>query len=99
MNNPTSTLGKIVNTTKRCVCVLALVLVFLAVGVGGAPSREARAQESLPMDATYTSAAGVEVVPTETIAPTTVTVSPDPSANRWNKDSAMVTLSARFKAH
>jgi hypothetical protein len=38
-----------VTTTRRCVCVLALVLLFLAVGVGSLPSREAGAQESLPL--------------------------------------------------
>ena len=52
MNNSTSILGETVEITKRCVCVLALVLVFLAVGVVGVPSREARAQESCPMGAT-----------------------------------------------
>ncbi len=99
MNNLTSILGKIVNITKRGVCVMALVLLFLAVGVGGVPSRETRAQESPPMDAIDTSMAEVEVVPTGTIVPTTATVSPGPSADGWNKDMATVTLRARYKTH
>ena len=99
MNNPTSTLGKIVNTTKRCVCVLALVLVFLAAGVGGMPSREARAHELPPVDAAVTSTAEVEVAPTELIVPTAATVSPEPNAAGWTSDKATATLQARFKTH
>ena len=38
-----------VTITKRYVCVLALVLVFLAGGVASMPSRETRAQESPPL--------------------------------------------------
>lgn len=59
MNNPTSILGasstanwrcrKEESITKRCVCALALVLLFLAVAVGSMPSRQARLQESPPM--------------------------------------------------
>ena len=98
MNNPTSILGRTVNRTKRWVCVLALVLVFLAVGVGGLPSREARALEPPLMAATDTSTAEVEVAPTETIAPT-ATVSPEPNADGWNNDKATVTIRARFKTH
>jgi hypothetical protein len=41
--------GAMVTTTRRCVCVLALVLLFLAVGVSSVPSHEARAQKSLPL--------------------------------------------------
>ena len=99
MNNPTSTLGRTVKVMKRLVCMMALVLLFLAVGVGGVPSRETRAQESPLMDAIDTSTAEVEVVPTETIVPTTATVSPDPSADGWNKDMATVTSRARYKTH
>jgi hypothetical protein len=99
MNNPTSILGRTVKVMKRCVCMLALVLVVMAVGVGGVPSHGARAQGSPSMDATDTSTAGVEVAPTESIAPTTATVSPDPSADGWNKDMATVTIRARYKAH
>jgi len=51
------------------------------------------------MDATDCNTAEVEVAPTETIVPTTATVSPDPSANAWNKDMATVTSRARYKAH
>ena len=99
MNTTTSILGETVSRTKRWVCVLALVLVFLAVGIGGVPSREARAQESPPMDATDTTTAEVEVAPTETIVPNTVTVSPDPRADGRNKDMATVTIQARYKTH
>jgi hypothetical protein len=99
MNNPTSIPGRTVKVMKRWVCVMALVLLFLAVGVGGVPSHEARAQGSPSMDATDTSTAEVEVAPTESIAPTAATVSPDPSANGWNKDMATVTFRARYKAH
>jgi hypothetical protein len=99
MNNPTSIPGRTVKVMKRWVCVMALVLLFLAVGVGGVPSHEARAQGSPSMDATDTSTAEVEVAPTESIAPTAATVSPDPSANGWNKDMTTVTLRARYKAH
>ena len=99
MNNPTSILGRTVKVIKRCVCVLALVLVFLAVGVGGAPNSEAGAQESPPMVATDTSPTEVEVAPSESIAPTTATVPPDPRADGWNKDMATVTIRARYKAH
>ena len=99
MNNPTSTLGRTVKVMKRWVCATALVLLFLAVGVGGVPSHEARAQGSPSMDATDTSTAEVEVAPTATIAPITATVSPEPNADGWNKGMATVTLSARFKAH
>jgi disulfide bond formation protein DsbB len=99
MTNPTSILGETANPRKRRVCVLALVLVILAAGVGGVPSSEVRAQGLPPMDATDTSTAEVEVAPTETIAPTATTVSPDPSAGGQNKDMATVTIRARLKAH
>ena len=99
MNNPTSIPGRTVKVMKRWVCVMALVLLFLAVGVGGVPSHEARAQGSPSMDATDTSTAEVEVAPTETIVPTTATVSPGPVADGWNKDIATVTLRARYKTH
>jgi hypothetical protein len=99
MNNPTSIPGRTVKVMKRCVCVLALVLLFLAVGIDSFPSHGARAQGSPSMDATDTSTAEVEVAPTESIAPTAATVSPDPSANGWNKDMATVTFRARYKAH
>ncbi len=99
MNNPTSILGATTNLTKRCVCVLALVLVFLAAGVGGVPSSKVLAQEPSLMDTTDTNTAEVEGAPTESIAPTAATVSPGPSADGWNKDMATVTLRARYKTH
>jgi len=112
MNNPTSILGKTVNITERCVCVLALVLLFLAVGVGGMPSRDARTQESSPLGPVLfnngltpqtmadldTSTAEVNVAPTETLAPT-ATLSPQLSADGWNKDKVTVILIARMKTH
>ncbi len=99
MNNPTSILGRTVKVMKRCVCVLALVLVFMAVGVGGVPSHGARAEGSPSMDATDISTAGMEVAPTASTAPTTARVSPDPSTDGRNKDMATVTIQARYKAH
>ncbi len=99
MNNPTSIPGRTAKPMKRRVCVLAVVLVFLAVGVGGVPSREARAQGSPPMDTTDTSTAEVQIAPTGSIASTATTVSPEPSADGWNKDMATVTIQARYKAH
>jgi hypothetical protein len=99
MNNPTSILGQTANPTKRHVCVLASVLVFLAAGVGGVPGSEALAQGSPPTEATDTNTAEVELTPTETIAPTTAPVSPDRRADGWNKDIATVTIQARHKAH
>ena len=97
MNDPTSILGKTVSTTKRCACVLALVLVLSAAGVGGVPSREASAQESPLMGATDTSTVEGEGMPAETIAPTTATVLQEPYADGWNDDKAQVTIEARFK--
>jgi hypothetical protein len=107
MNNPTSILGKTVNITIRCVCVSALVLLFLAVGVSGMPGRDARTQESPPMDSVLvnngpalhtmadpdTSTAEVKGATTETPA------THSPSADRWNKDEVRVILIARFKTH
>jgi hypothetical protein len=99
MNNPTSILGETANPTKRRVCVLASVLVFLAAGVGGVPRSKALAQESSPTGATDTSTAEVELTPTGSIAPTAATVSPDRRGDGWNKDMATVTIQARHKAH
>jgi hypothetical protein len=58
MNNPTPIPGasstanwrsRIVESiAKRCVCALALVLLFTAIAVGSVPSRQASAQESSP---------------------------------------------------
>ena len=99
MNNPTSILGATTNLTKRCVYVLALVLVFLAAGVGGVPSSKVLAQEASPMDTTDTNTAEVEGAPTESIAPTVATVLPGPGVDGWNKDMSRVTIQARYKAH
>jgi len=49
MNDPTTILEqarrKGVMAAKRCVCMLALVLLFLAASVGGVPNRETGGQE------------------------------------------------------
>jgi hypothetical protein len=63
MNKPTSVLGQarrrigaagmrggMVTMTRRCVCALALVLLFVAAGAGSMPNSVTRAQESLPLD-------------------------------------------------
>jgi hypothetical protein len=63
MNKPTSVLGQarrrigpagkrggMVTITRRCVCALALVLLFVAAGAGSMPNSVTRAQESLPQD-------------------------------------------------
>ena len=97
MNNPTSIPGRTAKLMKRRVCVLALVLVFMALGVGGVPSSEALAQGSLSMDSTGASV--VEVARTETIVLTAASVSPEPSADGWNNDKTTVTIAARMKTH
>ena len=97
MNDPTPIVGRTVNVTKRWACRLTLVLVFVAVGVGGMPSREALAQESPSMDSTEVST--VEVAPTETITLTAASVSPEPKADGWNNGKTTVTIAARFKTH
>jgi hypothetical protein len=74
-----------VNSTKRSMCVLALVILLLTVGVGGSLSRE-------------TSAAVARVLPTGNFA-TVAAFSPEPNADGWNNDMATVTLSARYKGH
>jgi hypothetical protein len=58
VNNPTPIPGasstanwrcrKVESIVKRCVCALALILLFTAVTVGSVPSRQATAQESSP---------------------------------------------------
>jgi hypothetical protein len=63
MNKPTSVLGQarrrispagkrgeMVTIARRCVRALALILVFLVIGVGGMPSSETRAQGSLTLE-------------------------------------------------
>jgi hypothetical protein len=42
--------GGMVTITRRCVCALALVLLFVAAGAGSVPNSVTRAQESLPLD-------------------------------------------------
>jgi hypothetical protein len=39
-----------VTMTRRCVCALALVLLFVAAGAGSLPNSVTRAQESVPLD-------------------------------------------------
>jgi hypothetical protein len=49
------------------------------------------------MGATDTTTVEVEAAPTETIAPNTATVLPEPYADGWNDDKARVTIQAYFK--
>ena len=42
--------GGMATMTRRCVCALALVLLFVAAGVGSMPNSVTRAQESLPLE-------------------------------------------------
>jgi hypothetical protein len=63
MNDPTAILeldrqrigaaerwGGMATTTRRFVCLTALILVFLVIGVGGVPGSESRARESLTLE-------------------------------------------------
>jgi hypothetical protein len=93
MNNPTSSLeqaqrrigaaGMMGRVRGAIVCVLALILLFLTVGVG----------------VRSISAAEARFAPTGIVAPNTATLSPDPNSDGGNEDLAQVTLRARFKAH
>jgi hypothetical protein len=93
MNNPTSSLeqaqrrigaaGMMGRVRGAIVCVLALILLFLTVGVG----------------VRSISAAEARFAPTGIVAPNTATLSPDPNSDGGNEDVALVTLRARFKAH
>ena len=42
--------GGMVTMTRRCVCALALVLLFVAAGASSTPNSVTRAQVSLPLD-------------------------------------------------
>jgi hypothetical protein len=42
--------GGMVTMTRRCLCALALVLLFVAAGAGSMPNSVTRAQESLALD-------------------------------------------------
>ena len=94
MNNPTpileqakrriGTAGMMGRVRGAIVCVLALILLFLTVGVG----------------VRSISAAEARFAPTGIVAPNTATLSPDPNSDGGNEDVAQVTLlRARFKAH
>jgi len=93
MNNSTSSLeqaqrrigaaGMMGRVRGAIVCVLALILLFLTVGVG----------------VRSISAAEARFAPTGIVAPNTATLSPDPNSDGGNEDVALVTLRARFKAH
>jgi hypothetical protein len=100
MNNPTSSLeraqrrigaagtgvGMMRRVRGEIVCVLALILLFLTVGVGAGSNRDISTQEAT-------------VAPTGIVAPTTATLSADPNSDEGNEDVAQVTSRARFKAH
>jgi hypothetical protein len=66
--------------------VLALVLLFLTVEVGGRSDPDFSTPEA-------------RVAPTGIVATTTGTLSYDPNPDGWNEDMAQVTSRARFKAH
>ncbi len=98
MNDPTSILeqdqrridaagkrGAVVKRDRGSVCVLALVALFFAVGVGGGPGSDNDATE-------------VRIPPTVNIEPT-ATLSPKPNADGSKRDAVQVTSLARFKAH
>jgi hypothetical protein len=96
MNNPTSSLeqaqrrigaaGMMRRVRGAIVFVLALILLFLIVGVGVRSNRDISAAEA-------------RFAPTGIVAPNTATLSPDPNSDGGNEDVAQVTLRARFKAH
>ena len=63
MNDPTSTFGQsrrrgavaakrgiMANATRRCTRVLALVLLFLTIGIGGMPGHESETRASLTLE-------------------------------------------------
>jgi hypothetical protein len=68
------------------VCVLALILLFLTVGVGVRSYSDINTAEA-------------RVAPTGIVAPTIATLSPDTNAYGGNEDVAQVTSRARFKVH
>jgi hypothetical protein len=100
MNNPTSILGQaqrrigaagkggamVRKVRGRILWVLALLLLFLTVGVGGRSDRDSSTAEA-------------RVAPTGIIAPITARLSRDPNPDRWNEDMAQMISRARFKAH
>jgi len=99
MNNPTSigeqaqrrigAAGRSGGTMRRVrgeIVFLALILLFLTVGVGVRPDRDISTAEA-------------RFAPTGIVAPTTATLSLDPNSDGGNEDVAQVTSRARFKAH
>ena len=100
MNNPTSSLeqaqrrigtagmsgGMMRRVRGEIVCVSALILLFLTVGVGVRSNCDISAAEA-------------RVAPTGIVAPTTATLSPDSNSYGGNEDVAQVTSRARFNAH
>jgi hypothetical protein len=68
------------------VCVLALILLFLTVGVGVRSKYDVSTAEA-------------RFALTGIVAPTTATLSPDPNSDGSNEDVAQVISRARFKAH
>jgi len=96
MNNPTSSLeqaqrrigaaGMMGRVRGAIVCVLALILLFLTVGVGVRSYSDINTAEA-------------RVAPTGIVAPTIATLSPDTNSYGGNEDVAQVTSRARFKAH
>ena len=68
------------------ILLLAIILLFLTVGVGVGAHRNVSAAEA-------------RFAPTGSVAPTTTTLSPDTNSDRGNEDVALVTSRARFKTH
>jgi hypothetical protein len=92
MNTPTSigaagmSGGMVRRVSRKIMCVLALVLLFLTVGVGVRSNHDISTAEA-------------RFAPSGIVAPTTATLSPDPNSDGGNEDVALVTSRARFKAH
>ena len=78
--------GGIMRRVRGGIVLLALILLLLSVGVGGKSNRDISKVEA-------------RVAPTGIVAPTTATLSPDPNSHGGIEDMALVTSSARFKAH
>ena len=78
--------GGMMRRVRGEILLLAIILLFLTVGVGVRSSRDISTAET-------------RVAPTGIVAPTTATLSPDPNSDGGNEDVAQVTSRARFKAH
>jgi hypothetical protein len=110
MNEPTSILeqaqprtdaagkrGVMTTTTRRGVCVLALVLLFMATGVGSVPNRETGAQKSplgpIPFDHGLTPQLMADPAWADTLA------NADQEGVDNNSCGGLLSTRARFKTH